>query len=108
MCVGQEFQPALSKYSCNILPVTESHKPMLAGRISLKVLTVYIAAMGGWFRFLLFISWFIMVEVARVASTVWLSYWTGVVDTPGGAPHPALWYLAIYAGISGVQVWNEG
>jgi len=34
---------------------------------------------------------------------VWLSTWTDTVDIPGGAPHPAIWYLSIYASISGVQ-----
>jgi hypothetical protein len=72
--------------------------------VSLKVLGCYINAMGGPLRFSLLMSWFVVVEVARVAATVWLSYWTDSVDAPGGAPHGALWYLMIYTIISGVQV----
>ena len=75
-----------------------------AGRISLKVLNFYINAMGGKLRFSILMSWFIIVEAARVSATVWLSYWTDTVDQPGGAPHGALWYLMIYTIISGIQV----
>ena len=75
-----------------------------AGHIELATLQVYIKAMGGPTRFLLIMSWLVLVEVCRVGSTVWLSHWTNVANRPQGAPHTALWYLAIYAGISGVQV----
>ena len=70
----------------------------------MQTLGVYIKAMGGLTRFLLLMSWLVLVEVCRVAATVWLSYWTNVANRPQGAPHPALWYLAFYAGISGLQV----
>lgn len=75
-----------------------------AGRISLKVLNFYINAMGGKLRFSILMSWFVVVEAARVSATVWLSYWTDTVDQPGGAPHGPLWYLMIYTIISGIQV----
>ncbi|CAL8468910.1 g8451 [Coccomyxa elongata] len=74
------------------------------GRISLKVLNFYINAMGGKLRFSILMSWFVIVEAARVSATVWLSYWTDTVDQPGGAPHGPLWYLMIYTIISGIQV----
>lgn len=60
--------------------------------------------MGGKLRFSVLMLWFIIVEIARVGATVWLSYWTDSVDTPGGAPHGPLWYLMIYTIISGIQV----
>lgn len=68
------------------------------------MLWAYIRAMGGIWRFGLLMSWFVLIEAARVGATVWLSHWTGAADQKGGAPHPALWYLAIYSGISGGQV----
>jgi len=67
------------------------------------VLNVYIRSMGGAFRFSLLMALFVCVEAGRVCATVWLSTWTDTVDIPGGAPHPAIWYLSIYASISGVQ-----
>lgn len=82
--------------------------PLCTGRISLKVLNTYINAMGGKLRFAILMSWFLIVEAARVAATVWLSYWTDTVDQPGGAPHGPLWYLMIYTIISGVQVGPAG
>ena len=74
--------------------------------MSLAVLSFYINAMGGKWKFGLLMSWFLLVEAARVGATVWLSHWTDTVDTPGGAPHGALWYLMIYTIISAVQVSN--
>ncbi|KAK9802963.1 hypothetical protein WJX72_012534 [[Myrmecia] bisecta] len=74
------------------------------GQVSLEVLGVYIQAMGGPLRFTLLLLWFILVEAARVGATVWLAYWTQVADRPGGAGHPALWYLAIYSAISAAQI----
>lgn len=71
--------------------------------MSLHVLSVYIKSMGGYFRFSVLMLWFVMVEAGRVCATVWLSTWTDTADNPEGAPHPAIWYLSIYAGISGVQ-----
>ncbi|KAA6418046.1 MAG: ABC transporter C family member 2-like [Trebouxia sp. A1-2] len=61
------------------------------GKVSFKMLMVYVNAMGGKFRFLVLMSWFLLVELCRVGATVWLSYWTGITDRPGGAPHSALW-----------------
>ncbi len=64
--------------------------------------------MGGAFRFSVLMLWFALVEAGRVCATVWLSTWTDTADNPGGAPHPAIWYLSIYAGISGVQARTLG
>lgn len=75
-----------------------------AGAVSLAVLNFYINAMGGKLKFGLLMSWFLLVEAARVGATVWLSHWTDTVDAPGGAPHGPLWYLMIYTIISAVQV----
>ena len=54
-----------------------------AGKVSVKMLMVYVNAMGGKLRFSILMSWFLLVELCRVAATVWLSYWTGVSDKPG-------------------------
>jgi hypothetical protein len=75
-----------------------------AGRVSGAVLGVYVRAMGGPFRFTLLVLWFLATEAARVAATVWLSYWTSTTEDAGKAPHGALWYLGIYAAISIAQV----
>ena len=80
-----------------------SHLRPGAGRISAHVLNVYIRSMGGAFRFSLLMALFVCVEAGRVCATVWLSTWTDTTDNAGGAPHPAIWYLTIYASISGVQ-----
>ena len=77
---------------------------MRAGRISLSVVAVYIRAMGGWLAFAALATGLISTEVARVAGTVWLSYWTNSTNAQGRAPHGAFWYLGFYAAISGVQV----
>ena len=74
-----------------------------AGRISGHVLGVYIRSMGGYFRFSVLMVMFALVEAGRVCATVWLSTWTDTADNPAGAPHPSIWYLAIYAAISGIQ-----
>ena len=71
--------------------------------MSLKVLNFYISAMGGKWKFGLLMSWFLLVEAARVGATVWLSHWTDTVDS-GDAPRGPLWYLMIYTIISAVQV----
>lgn len=47
------------------------------------MLMVYVDAMGGKLRFTILMSWFLLVELCRVGATVWLSYWTGIVDNPG-------------------------
>ena len=50
------------------------------------MVSIYIAAMGGWPVFLALAAWFLMAEAARVGATVWLSHWTGVADMPGEEP----------------------
>lgn len=74
------------------------------------MVAVYIRALGGFWGFSLLMSWYLLVEGARIGTTVWLSHWTGADASREGAGHSALWYLAIYAIISGVQVeiLNEG
>lgn len=83
------------------------HAFWYSGRVSFKILWTYIRALGGIWGFGLLMSWYLLVEAARIGTTVWLSYWTGVSGSPGGAPHKAMWYLGIYAIISGVQVSNS-
>lgn len=69
------------------------------------------AALGGPVAFtLLFVS-FILPETFRTGSNLWLSAWTDSVDAATPAVHSALWYLGVYAAISGAQVacslWNS-
>ena len=80
--------------------------PVRAGRLSLAVLRTYVGAMGGPFWFSVLMSWFVLVEAARVAATVWLSVWTDSVDD--GSLHGPFYFLAIYTIISGVQVCFSG
>ena len=61
---------------------------VIAGKVSLKMLMVYVNAMGGKLRFSILMSWFLLVELCRVAATVWLSYWTGISDKAGDPSHP--------------------
>ena len=75
-----------------------------SGRISLGVVRVYIQAMGGWLSFAFLAIGLLSTEAARVAGTVWLSYWTNSTNSEGKAPHGAFWYLGVYAAISGLQV----
>ena len=52
----------------------------IAGKVSLMVLMVYVNAMEASCGS---VSWFLLVELCRVAATIWLSYWTGISDKPG-------------------------
>ena len=64
------------------------------GAVGSEVFVAYIKAMGGmfWFSFLAF--GYLMVEAIRVATTVWLSVWTGSTDTgKAGSAHTAMFYL---------------
>lgn len=47
------------------------------GGVSAAVVKAYIMALGGWPVVFLIFSCFIMAELFRVGSTVWLSIWTG-------------------------------
>ena len=91
------------RLSCEMALVAEEGL-LRAGAVSFAVLNFYINAMGGKLKFSLLMSWFLLVEAARVGATVWLSHWTDTVDAPGGAPHGPLWFLMIYTIISAVQV----
>ena len=92
-CTGYPIQSGICRGRCTC-----------AGAVSFAVLNFYINAMGGKLKFSLLMSWFLLVEAARVGATVWLSHWTDTVDAPGGAPHGPLWFLMIYTIISAVQV----
>lgn len=71
------------------------------GVISWNVLSRYKTALGGfWVVFVMFAT-YIMVEVFRVSSSTWLSYWT---DTTSTASHSVLFYNGIYAVLSLGQV----
>ena len=109
MFAGPTYLPLSARVSKNTLSrmvhgALADLQAALIGRVSLQIIRVYIKAMGGYWAFLLLMSWFILVETARVGTTIWLSQWTSSVDAPGGAAHKSLWYLGIYAGISGAQV----
>ena len=67
-----------------------------AGKVSLKMLMVYVNAMGGKLRFTILMSWFLLVELCRVGATVWLSYWTGIADNPGAFAPPLPVSACIY------------
>ena len=56
---------------------------LATGRVKWDVISVYIAAMGGWPVFMHLAAWFLAAEAARVGITVWLSHWTGAADKPG-------------------------
>ena len=66
-----------------------------AGRVSWKVIRVYITAMGGLLRFGVLMTWFVLVELCCVGATVWLSYWTGVTES--GARYMELQEAACHA-----------
>lgn len=83
------------------------HTYFLTGRVSLKILWTYIKAMGGLICFGPLMLLFVLIEGARVGTTLWLSYWTGSSERPGGPPHTALWFLGIYSAISGGQVHSQ-
>ena len=104
---GPQSGVVIAPWACEHLHPKPKTLPRLArggaGRISGHVLGVYIRSMGGYFRFSVLMVMFALVEAGRVCATVWLSTWTDTADNPAGAPHPAIWYLAIYAAISGIQ-----
>lgn len=61
----------------------------------------YVAAMGGTSMLVLLLAFFIVVEIARVGASLWLSVWSGAGRHP---PHSVAYYIGIYAGISSGQV----
>ncbi|GAX80188.1 hypothetical protein CEUSTIGMA_g7626.t1 [Chlamydomonas eustigma] len=84
-----------------------SEETSAVGSISIDVIFKYINAMGGMFWFLLLFLGYIAVELIRLATTVWLSIWTGSTDASqasGSQAASAFYYLMVYAAISGGQV----
>ena len=66
------------------------------GAIGADVMLAYIEAMGGRFSFFLLAVGYVGVEGVRVATTVWLSLWTGSTDAGGQGGehnHSAMFYL---------------
>lgn len=98
------------------------------GVVSLDVLLAYARALGGVPAFLQLIALYVLIEVLRNAASVWLSVWTANTDAvDGGDGEPqrevllravgmllraahrasssrALFYLAVFCGISLTQV----
>ena len=71
--------------------------PSHQGAVGAEVFLAYIRAMGGMFWFSLLASGYIGVEAIRIATTVWLSVWTGSTDTgKDGESHSAMFYLVSY------------
>ncbi len=66
--------------------------------------------MGGTISVLLLLCNFLLPEVFRTASTLWLSAWTDAADDPN-PPHGAGWYLEWYSVLCAAQVvctlWNS-
>jgi hypothetical protein len=73
-----------------------SEETSAVGSISIDVILKYINAMGGMFWFLLLLIVYIAVELIRMATTVWLSIWTGSTDasqSAGSQATSAFYYL---------------
>ncbi|KAI8474713.1 MAG: hypothetical protein J3K34DRAFT_518016 [Monoraphidium minutum] len=74
-----------------------------SGRVSAEVVAAYAAACGGGARVGLLALVYLASEAARVGTSLWLSYWTSVVDDPHPA-HSSSYYMLWYAAISVVQL----
>ncbi|CAI5459586.1 unnamed protein product [Closterium sp. Yama58-4] len=72
------------------------------GVVSAAVVWRYVRAMGGWGVLAVLISLYVLVEAARVLSSVWISIWTG--ESGGSGGHGSLYFVAGYSLISLGQV----
>lgn len=70
-----------------------SEEKVAQGSVSLDVLFSYIGFMGGLLVFLYLLSSFVMVEVLRVCTNVWLSWWTGSTDSQDAGGKSPMFYL---------------
>eukprot|EP00271_Cylindrocystis_brebissonii_P007833 TRINITY_DN2165_c0_g1_i1.p1 TRINITY_DN2165_c0_g1~~TRINITY_DN2165_c0_g1_i1.p1 ORF type:complete len:1709 (-),score=349.89 TRINITY_DN2165_c0_g1_i1:1265-6391(-) len=66
------------------------------GVVSVAVIGRYMAAMGGFWIFAIVLGLYIMVEVPRVGSSLWVGVWSSAEAT-GEAPHSVTFYISIYA-----------
>eukprot|EP00210_Caulerpa_lentillifera_P008090 g7724.t1 len=71
------------------------------GVVSWHVIKSYMGAMGGYTPFGILIFEFILAEMIRVGSTIWLTYWTNQGEH---ASHGQMFYMWIYASILFGQV----
>lgn len=95
--------------------------------VSRKVLSAYARALGGVPVFASLIAIYVLTEIVRVGSSVWLSVWTSTSGAQGphevveallghlqegakavaagrvGAPHTPLFYLGVYCAICFTQ-----
>ncbi|KAG1680183.1 hypothetical protein FOA52_000296 [Chlamydomonas sp. UWO 241] len=84
-----------------------SEETTAQGAISMAVVLQYVSAMGGSALLLWLTFSFLGVEALRVATTVWLSFWTSTTDAAGRGgevAHGPMFYLGWYAAISGLQL----
>ncbi|WIA43760.1 hypothetical protein OEZ86_010184 [Tetradesmus obliquus] len=73
------------------------------GRVSAAVVWAYLSALGGIPAVLVLLGGFVGTELLRVGATVWLSVWTGQ-DPDAPQAHGSLFYMGVYAAISGAQL----
>lgn len=71
------------------------------GVVSWNVIQSYVGAMSGYTAFGILIFEFLLAEVIRVGSTIWLTYWTNQGED---SSHGQMFYMWIYGGILITQV----
>ena len=73
------------------------------GRISRDVWSTYIRAAGGPWYWTLFISSLVLATLGPIAEKGWITKWAGAT-LRDGPPKSPMWYISIYAAITGVNV----
>lgn len=86
------------KIAKSILIKTEERE---TGVISWKVLTRYMAAMGGAGVVGVLFLCYVLTEAIRLATSGWLTIWT---DSTTPKTHGPMFYLEVYSGLSFAQV----
>eukprot|EP00898_Chlorokybus_atmophyticus_P000774 jgi/Chlat1/1698/Chrsp127S01927 len=82
--------------------VLVAEEEQATGTVSMEVLMKYGKAMGGFFPVTFLLSQYVWNELARVAASVWLSYWAGQSDSH--STQGVRYFLGIYALLSLLQV----
>lgn len=77
------------------------------GVVSLAVVWRYISAMGGTSSLVVLMTFYLAIELARLASSTWISVWTGSGGTASGSAwytgRTANFYLGVYTAICMLQ-----